>query len=618
MKSMSNLLLTLILGLFCLQGVAQDVSFTAAAPAKVGVGQNFQVQYTLSAQGSNIKAGNYSDFKLISGPSTSTSQNVTIVNGQYSQKYTYTFTYVFQAKAVGKYTIGGATVTSGGKQYTSNSVSIEVQQEPVQTQNSKKQNTYDPWANFYNQTQPKVTEAPKEITGEDLFVRVIADKTSLYKGEPLIVTLKLYSKVNLSGISDLKLPNFDSFYTEELEAPTRWTFAKETYNGKTYDAALIKRYLLYPRVAGNVVIEPCEVDCEIRQPIAGANNYWAQFYGYYENVSKKIKSPEIKINVKNLPPASDDFSGAIGSFSLKMSQSEDTVNINDAVTFKLTLSGTGNFNMIETPEIIWPKEFEVYDPVANLQTTASTAGVNGSKSWEFTAIPRYPGIYRLGKVNFLYFDSNTRQYKTLTTNEIVLAVRKDKNDTNFGEKDYNYSQKNVEYIGDQEIRFIKNKDLGLKKNYKPLINKGFFSLLFIIPLLIFIAVSVLLRKKIKENANIALMKVKRAGKTSRKRLKRARQFMLKKNKSEFYKEIISALWGYSGDRFGIPVSELSKEKTIAVLEATGSNPEMIDKLIKLIEKCEYCHFAPASPETELEYIYSEAVEIIEELEQKIK
>jgi len=615
---MRNILLTFVLGIFCLTSAAQDVTFTAAAPAKVGVGQNFQVQYTLSAQGSNIKAGNYSDFKLVSGPSTSTSQSVSFVNGQYSQKYTYTFTYVFQAKAVGKYTIVGATVTSGGKQYTSNSVSIEVQQEPVQTQNNKKQNTYDPWADFYNQTQPKVTEAPKEITGEDLFVRVIADKTSLYKGEPLIVTIKLYSKVNLSGISDLRLPNFDSFYAEELESPTRWNFVKETYNGKTYDAALIKRYLLYPRVAGNVVLEPCEVDCEIRQPIAGANNYWAQFYGYYENVSKKIKSPEIKINVKNLPPASDDFSGAIGSFSLKMSQSEDTVNINDAVTFKLTLSGTGNFNMIETPEIVWPKEFEVYDPVANLQTTASTSGVTGSKSWEFTAIPRYPGIYRLGKINFLYFDSNTRQYKTLTTNEIILAVRKDKNDTNFGETDYNYSQKNVEYIGEQEIRFIKNKDLRLKKNYKPLINRGYFNLLFIIPLLIFIVISVLLRKKIKENANIALMKVKRAGKTSRKRLKRARQFMLKKNKPEFYKEIISALWGYSGDRFGIPVSELSKEKIIAVLEATGSNPEMIDKLIKLIEKCEFCHFAPASPETELEYIYSEAVEIIEELEQKIK
>ena len=66
-----------------------------------------------------------------------------------------------------------------------------------------------------------------------------------------------------------------------------------------------------------------------------------------------------------------DFSGAIGTFSLKMSQSADTVNINDAVSIKLTLSGTGNFNMIEIPEIIWPKEFEVYEPVASENTTVS-------------------------------------------------------------------------------------------------------------------------------------------------------------------------------------------------------------------------------------------------------
>ncbi len=617
MEVMKRCLLIIFILAATLYGFAQEVSFTAAATPKVGMGQNFQVQYTLNKQGSNLKLGSYPDFKLVGGPSTSTSQNIQIINGQTTQKYSYTYTYVFQPKSVGKYTIAGATVTVDGKQYTSNSVTIEVQKDPVQT-NSGRRQSYDPFADFYNQTQPAATTTPKEVTGEDLFIRVVTDKTNVYKGEPISAALKVYTKVNLSGINEITFPDFDSFYAEELEAATQLNFSKETYNGQTYNVALIKRYLLYPRYSGNIVIESCEAECEVRQQVSGGNNFYSNFFGYYDNVTKTVKSPEVNINVKNLPPASESFSGAIGSFSIKITQSEDTANVNDAVTFKLTLTGTGNFNMIETPEIIWPKEFEVYEPLTTENTDVSTAGVNGSKTWEYTVIPRYAGIFRLGKINFQYFELASKQYKTISTSDITLAVRKDANDKNFGETDYNYSQKNVEYIGDEDIRFVRNRDMHLVKDYKPLVRKGYYYLLFILPLIIFVSISVVLRKKIKENANYALMKVKHAGKTSRKRLKLAKKFMLLKNKPEFYKEIISALWGYAGDRFRVPVSDLTKDRIISVFAENNIEEEMTNKLIKLIEKCEFAHFAPASPETEFEYIYTEAVEIIEQLEQKIR
>lgn len=615
---MKRVLLFILIGLACLQTFAQEVSFTASATAKVGMGQNFQVQYKLNKQGTNLKPGSYPDFKLVNGPSLSTSQSVQIINGQYSQSNTYTYTYVFQPKSVGKFTIGGATVTIDGKEYTSNSVTIEVQKDPVQTQSNRRQNFYDPFADLYNQTQPAVSNAPKEITNDDLFLRVVTDKTSLYKGEPMTAVIKVYTKVNLSGINELKFPAFNDFYAEELESATQLSFSKETYNGQTYNVAPIKKYLLYPRYSGNIKIESCEADCEVRQAASGGNNYMAQFFGYYENVAKKLISPEININVKNLPSAPGDFSGAIGTFTLKMSQSADTVNINDAVSIKLTLSGTGNFNMIEIPEIIWPKEFEVYEPVASENTTVSSAGVNGSKTWEFTVIPRYPGIFRLGKINFLYFDSGSKQYKTLSTPDIVLAVRKDKNDTNFGDTDYNYSQKNVEYIGDEDILFIKNKGLNLEKNYSPLIFKGYFPFIFILPLILFLIISIVLRKKIKENADLAMMKSKHAGKVSRKRLKRAGKYMAQNSKEKFYKEIISALWGYAGDRFGVPVAELTKDKITETLASANIPASTAEKLINLIEKCEFAHFAPASHETELSFVFNEAVQIIEELEQKIR
>ncbi|HNQ66959.1 MAG TPA: BatD family protein [Bacteroidales bacterium] len=615
---MKSILLVFLIGFISIWGFSQELSFTANGPAKVGLNQSFQVSYMVNAKGSNLTLGDYSDFKFVNGPSTSTSSNTQIINGQVSTSVSYSYTYVFQPQNTGKFTIGGATITVNGKQYTSNSVTIEVQKDPVQTQNNRRNNTYDPFADFYNQTQPQVNNTPKEITNEDLFVRVVTDKTNLYKGEPINAAIKIYTKVDLSGVNEIKFPSFDAFYAEELESATRLNFTRETYNGQTYNVALIRRYILYPRYSGNVTIESCEVDCQVRQAVSGGNNFWAQFYGYYETVQRKIKSPEVNISVKNLPPASDDFSGAIGTFNIKMTQSADTVNINDAVTFKLVLNGTGNFNMIEIPDIVWPKEFEVYEPVSSDNTNVSTAGVSGTKSWEFTVIPRYPGIFKLGKINFQYFDSSTKQYKTISTNDITLAVRKDKNDTKFGDTDYVYSQKSIEYIGDEDIRFIKNNDLNLTKNYTPIITDSFFSFYFILPLTVFILLVIFLRKKIKENADIAMMKVKHAGKVSRKRLKRAKKFMVQNNKTEFYKEIISALWGYAGDRLGIAVADLTKDKVLNVMEAIKTDPTLATKLVEIIDKCEYAHFAPNSKETELSYVYKEAADIIEELEQKLK
>lgn len=597
---------------------AQNVTFSAAAPAKVGVGQSFQVKYTLSAKGSNITLGDYSNFKFVNGPSTSSSSNTQIYNNQVTQSVTYSYTYVFQPINIGTFSIGGATITADGKQYTSNAISIEVEKDPVQTQNSRSQNNYDPWANFYNQQQPKAASAPKEITNEDLFIRVIPDKTNVYKGEPINVVVKLYTKVDLSGLEELTFPSFDSFYAEELESATRLNYTRENHNGSTYNVAIIRRYLLYPRVTGNVVIEACEATCQVRQPASGGNNVYAQFFSYYENVTRKIKSAAINITVKSLPTAPDAFTGAIGNFTVKMVQSEDTVNVNDAVSFKFTVSGTGNFNMIECPEIVWPKEFEVYEPVASQNLKSTTAGISGTKTWEFTAIPRYPGKFRLGKLNFVFFDSGTKQYKTLNTNEINLAVRKDKNDTKFGDTDYSYSQKKVEYIGNEDIQFIKRGNLNLISSYKPLIQKGVIWLYYLLPLASFVTISILLRKKIKENADMAAKKVKMAGKTSRKRLKLARKRMQQNNKNEFYKEITNALWGYAGDRFGIPVAELSQDKVVVVLDALNTDPGLIIKFTSLIDKCEFAHFAPESPQTSFEAIYSEAVEVIEELEQKIR
>ncbi|MDD4149212.1 MAG: BatD family protein [Bacteroidales bacterium] len=613
-RSMRKSIITILVFLISLTGFADGIKFTANSAPKAGIGQNFQVQFTINTKASDISLGNYDGLKLINGPSISTSQNISIVNGNYTQENKYTYTYIFQASQTGTFTIGGATAIVDGKSYTSNSVNVEIQQSAVQSGgNRRNSRNYDPWANFNNNN---ANSQPKEITADDLFVRVFVDKTSMYKGESLIATIKIYTKVDLVGFEDLKLPSFDNFYAEEIETPGRINLVRENYNNQAYNVGLIKKYILYPRVSGDLTIEPCIIDCQVRQP-AQSNNMMG-FFGYYETESKSLKSPEIKINVKQLPQSPDSFSGAVGRFNFKLDQSEDTVLVNDAVTIKISISGSGNFNMIETPKISWPKEFEIYEPIASQNTKVDASGLNGTKTWEYTIIPRYPGIFKLGEINFTYFDTSTKQYKTLSSPSINIAVKKDINDTHFGETSYNYAQKNIDYIGEDDIRFINFNSLNLSKNYIPVVLSSFYSWYFILPFLLFISIVLILRKKIRENANIAKVKQRKAGKTSQKRLKKARKYMRLNQKEAFYKEIIAALWGYCSDKLAIPVSDLTKDRTEIILKEKEIENYTIVKLLEVIDKCEFAHFAPVSAETELTYIYKEAVEVIEDLEQKIK
>lgn len=609
-----------LISLFFVQFIfSQEVNITIQAPPKAGVGQRFEIRYSVNQKGSNIKLENNSKFNTINGPSTQTSSSTRIMNGSVTHENTYSYTYVLEAKEIGNFSLPVFSVNVDGKTYSSKTTNIEIQKDPVQAQQNqgnRHSRGWDPWEEmedaFWGRQTPQQNTQPQEINSEDLFVRMFVNRTDVYKGEPIIATIKVFTAVDLSGIEDIAYPPFNSFYSEITESAQRINFTRETYNNKVYNTFVLRKYILYPRVSGEVTIEPCRLDCNIRQ-ITGSG-----FWNTYSNTVKKtIYSPEVKINVKNLPLTNlNSFNGAVGNYNIKLETSADTVNVNDAVTFRLSLSGTGNFNMVELPKIQWPDEFEVFDPVVTDKTTVTEAGISGTKTWEYTIVPRYPGLFKLDNINFSYFDLNSKQYKTQTIDNISLAVRKDKNDNKFTE--YNYTKKNVEYIGDEDIRFIKTRSLNLKKNYSPLITNWLSGLFYIIPLILFIILVILLRKRIKESSDITKIKAKKANKISQKRLKKAKNFMQHNNKSEFYKEIISALWGYVSDKLSIPVAGLTKSNVENELQKRNIDSNIITDFLSIIDKCEFAHFAPATPETELSYVYQEAVNIIETLEQKIK
>ncbi|MBO7482026.1 MAG: protein BatD [Bacteroidales bacterium] len=594
---------------------ADGVTFTGKAPARVGVGQRMQVQYTINEKPSSIQLGNIPGFKCVGGPSQSSSSSVSIVNGNMTSSNTYTYTYTLEAVSEGTYTLEGAIAVVGGTKYTSNSISVTVQKEAVQQQQQRQSSYYDPFEDIFGsgrsqqqqqQNQPKAT-----ISSDDVLLRTFSSKSSLAKGEGTIITIKLYTAVDLMSIEDFTPPKLNNFYVEELETDQNLKWSRETINGKTYNAAVLKKYLVFPRVAGKVEIDKSDIKCMARV-VSGRHPFW----GYtYDNAPATATSNTLSLNVASLPQAPVGYSGAVGKFNISLNMPKDTVSVNDAVVCKITISGSGNFNNIESPQISCPKEFEQYEPVVTSKLNASESGLSGSKTWEYTIVPRYGGAFNLGSVSLVYYDLATKTYNTVSTEPIVVNVRKGSGDMSSGTI-YN-AQTGVNVINPEDVRYIHKGNLGLAAAYSPLMLSGLYWTIIICLIVIFIVLAVVLRKNIKKRQDVELMKRQKASKISRKRLKNARKFMQADNKTDFYKEIITALWGYASDKLSIPTSQLTKDNVMQAFAEHSIDETLSKQFVDLIDKCEFAHFVSGSG-NEMTAIYEETTGIIEQLEENMR
>lgn len=615
---MRKFLLIISILLVSLASFADGVTFTGKAPSVVGVGQRMQVQYTLNEKPSSIQLGNIPGFKMVGGPSQSSSSSVSIVNGSMTSTNTYTYTYTLEAISEGNYTLEGATAVVKGTKYTSNSISVTVQKEAVQQQQQRQSSYFDPFEEFFgsgsrssSQQQQPQNQPKSSVASDDVLIRTIASKSNLAKGEAAIVTIKLYTAIDLMSIEDFTPPKFNNFYVEELETDTNLKWSRETLNGKTYNTAILKKYLVFPRVAGRVEIDQANIKCMARV-VSGRHPFW----GYtYDNAPASSTAPAVTLNVSALPSEPAGFSGAVGRFNISLSKPNDTISVNEAVTCKITISGSGNFSNIEAPKISCPKEFEQYEPVVTSKLNATESGMSGSKTWEFTLVPRYGGTFNLGEVSLVYYDLASKSYKTVSTEPIIINVRKGSGDA-AASSIYNM-QTGVEVINPEDVRYIHKGNLHLAMAYSPLMLSGLYWCIIIGLLVLFVVLVVVMRKNIKKRQDVELMKRQKANKISRKRLKSARKFMQANDHTGFYKEIITALWGYAGDKLSIPTSQLTKDNVKQAFAEHNVDEELSQHFVDLIDKCEFAHFV-SSASNEMQAIYDETTKIIEQLEENMR
>ncbi|MFC2086870.1 BatD family protein [Bacteroidota bacterium] len=588
---------------------ANDVEFSASAPAVVKVGETFQFSYTINERPKGFYAPDFNalQFDVLSGPNSSTSSSFQVINGKMTQSFKITYTYFLRARNEGNFTIPPAKITVGQNEIECNQISIQVVKgsnpAPAKSGNQPQ-----------NATQQKV-----QTSDENLFAKIIVNKSNVYQGESVIATIKLFSKLNLSQIDNAKFPPFTGFLKEEIQTPPISSLEREVMNGQVYGTAVVKRYVLFPQHDGDITIDPFELDCYYQQRVnTRQRSIFDDFFGNYKTVKKHIKSEPVRIKVRSLPGTSlQSFSGGVGNYSMSSSIDRENVKTNDAITFKLTVTGNGNLKLLNAPKIIFPPDFEVYDPKISQNLKNSLNGVTGSKIFEYLIIPRHAGGFKIPPVELSYFDLNMNSYKTLKTREYPIIVEKGDVEDESQTVISGFSKEELKFVG-TDIRYIKveNKNLRLVHSFI-LLNFKFY-LFYIIPLVLLAVILIIHRNRMKRNANIQKMRNRKANKVAKKHLKLASLLLKKERTEDFYDELLKAIWGYLGDKLNIPVADLRKEKAIGILKQENVKEELLHSLTELIDTCEYARYAPKSDITEIGDVYLKAVNTISKLENNLK
>ena len=582
---------------------AQHIS--VSAPSHVAAGENFRVAYTINTSDvEEFRMGGVQDgLEVIAGPYTSSQSSYQMINGHTSSSSSVTITYTLYAAKNGSFTIGASHALVGGKRLSSRPVKIQVSGHAQRTNgapNMHGQNSYD---------QPHMRSAGSAISGSDLFIKVSASKKRVHEQEPILLTYKVYTQVDLTQLEG-KMPDLKGFHTQEVPLPQQKTFHTETVNGRPYKCVTWSQYVMYPQMTGRLEIPSITFKGIVVQQNRNVDPMEAFFNGGsgYVEVKKDIKAPGITLQVDPLPQRPANFSGGVGKFNISASLDKKEVKAGEPITLRVVVGGIGNLKLLKQPVVNFPKDFDKYDAKVTDKTRLTANGVEGNMVYDFLAVPRNQGSYTIPSVELTYYDTSKNAYKTIKTQPFKVEV--EKGDGTAGESEDFASQ-------DKDIHTIK---LGKVEQHKA--NEMFFGsfgywISLLMPLIAFVVLLIVFRRRAIENADIVKKRSNRAGKIATKRLRLANKLMLQGKQGEFYDEVMRALWGYMSYKLNMPAEKLNRDNIRETLGRHFVDDATIEKFTTALDECEFERYAPGDAAGNMNRTFESAMTAIMDIENAI-
>ena len=582
---------------------AQHIS--VSAPSHVAAGENFRVAYTINTSDvEEFRMGGVQEgLEVIAGPYTSSQSSYQMINGHTSSSSSVTITYTLYAAKNGCFTIGASHALVGGKRLSSRPVKIQVSGHAQRTNgapNMHGQNSYD---------QPHMRSAGSAISGSDLFIKVSASKKRVHEQEPILLTYKVYTQVDLTQLEG-KMPDLKGFHTQEVPLPQQKTFHTETVNGRPYKCVTWSQYVMYPQMTGRLEIPSITFKGIVVQQNRNVDPMEAFFNGGsgYVEVKKDIKAPGITLQVDPLPQRPANFSGGVGKFNISASLDKKEVKAGEPITLRVVVGGIGNLKLLKQPVVNFPKDFDKYDAKVTDKTRLTANGVEGNMVYDFLAVPRNQGSYTIPSVELTYYDTSKNAYKTIKTQPFKVEV--EKGDGTSAESEDFASQ-------DKDIHTIK---LGKAEQHKA--DEMFFGsfgywISLLMPLIAFVVLLIVFRRRAIENADIVKKRSNRAGKIATKRLRLANKLMLQGKQGEFYDEVMRALWGYMSYKLNMPAEKLNRDNIRETLGRHFVDDATIEKFTTALDECEFERYAPGDAAGNMNRTFESAMTAIMDIENAI-
>lgn len=601
------LYISIILG-FLVDGVGDaSAQISVSAPSKVSAGENFRIAYTINTQDvEDFRAGNIpSGLELIAGPYTSQQSSYQMINGHTSSSSSITFTFTVFAAKEGVYTVPAAHARVRGRSMASRSVRITVSGRARSNGGAPRMHQ-----DGSSQQPQQLAQAGSEITGKDLFIKVTANKRRVHEQEPVLLTYKVYTLVDLTQLEG-KMPDLTGFHSQEIPLPQQKSFHMERVDGRPYRCVTWSQYLMYPQMTGSLQIPSITFKGIVVQQNRNVDPFEAFFNGGsgYVEVKRNIVAPGLTVQVDPLPAKPTGFSGGVGKFNITASVSSKEVKAGTPITLRVVVGGTGNLKLIKQPVVEFPKGFDKYDPKVTDKTKLTNTGVGGNMVYDFLAVPRNQGKYTIPSVSFIYYDVDANAYKTLHTQPFVVNVTPG---------DGKGSTESFDKVIDNDIHSIKTGDSGASTSDTLFFDSVAYWVCLLLPLLAFVILLIVFRRRAIENGDIVKMRGKRANKIARKRLKRASKLMFEHNTAEFYDEVLRTLWGYVSYKLNMPVESLSRDNIKDKLAQRGVGEDIIGKFMSALEECEFERYAPGDETGNMEKTFQSAMTAIVEIEDVMK
>lgn len=593
---------------------AAQTKIAVEAPNIVGSDEQFNVTFIIEGEDrpSNFNWNPGDDFTLVWGPQRGESTSIRVINGKRSKSSQFTYTYILAPKKTGKFELPAATAKMKGETITSVQAAVEV----LASDSSASAQSGASSGNT-QQTKPSGT-----ISSKDLFLKFTVSRTSAVVGQPLTAELKLYQNVDIAGFEGAKFPAFNGFWSQETAAPNNINFQREEVDGRLYNSALLRRYVLIPQQVGNLVIDPAELVClvNVRRPSHGNSIFDSFFDDNTMTVRKRVTTPAVHVHVNPLPSgAPATFGGGVGSFRISASLSKDQLKMHEATSLTVTVSGRGNVSLLEAPKVNFPADMDVYDTKTTENTDKTTGGTSGSKVFEYPFIPRSHGEFTIAPIEYSYYDVNAGKYETISTGPITFNVEKG----DAAETQASTSQlvmpdrKSVKNLG-EDIRFIRTRQPSYKFRTVFFVDSLWYWVTAALILLVAGLLWYLMKGMEARRADVVGNKNRKATKMALGRLKMAAGYLQKNLYSAFYEELHKALLGFASDKMNIGAEDLSKENIAAMLKEAGVAEDLSAQFVALLDACEFARYSPDGGNEAMNTHYNEAVKVISSIDSVMK